>query len=99
MVSFIVLGNYTAQGAATINDAPDRMAGAEKRAEELGGKVKEVYFTMGQYDFVALFEFPSDEAMLTFALQVGREGNVRTTTLRAFPRKETVSMIQGLPSV
>ena len=98
MPTYIVLGNYTAQGVAAIKDAPSRMESAYKRAESLGGKAKEVYFTMGQHDFVGLFDFPNDEAMLSFTMQVGQEGNVRTVTLKAFSREETVRIIRGLPS-
>ncbi|MFQ5934371.1 MAG: GYD domain-containing protein [Dehalococcoidia bacterium] len=96
MPSFIVLGSYTPKGMEAIKGAPDRVAAEEKRIEAMGGKLKDVYYTMGQYDFVALFDFPSDEAMLSFMMHVGSQGNVKTTTLRAFPRNEAFELIRGI---
>lgn len=96
MPSFIVLGDYTPQGKQGIKGAPDRIEGEVKNIEALGGKLKDVYYTMGQHDFVAIFDFPSDEAMMKFMMHVGSQGNVQTTTLRAFPKDEAFDMIRGL---
>lgn len=35
---------------------------------KMGGKVIGVYMVMGEYDFVTIGEFPSDEASAAFAL-------------------------------
>ena len=50
--------------------------------------MKESYWTLGQYDVVAVFEAPDDESMTAFSLSVARLGNVKTQTLRAFSSKE-----------
>ena len=41
---------------------------------------------MGEYDYVAIGEMPSDEVAMRFLLSLGALGNVRTTTLRAFTK-------------
>ena len=53
-------------------------------AEELGGEVRQFYFTMGNYDIVAITEFPDDATAVTFVLRIGALGNVKATTLKAF---------------
>ena len=53
---------------------------------------------MGQYDLVAISEFPSDEVAATVALAIGSQGNVHTTTLKAFPEAEARRIIEAMPS-
>ena len=59
---------------------------------------------MGGYDFVCVIEAPSNkaaavfsEAAATFALAVGAQGNVRTTTMLAFPEAEYRKIVKSLP--
>jgi len=52
---------------------------------------------MGQYDYVAIAEVPSDEVGMTGLLSLGMQGNVRTTTLRAFTNKEFAEIVKKLP--
>ena len=69
---------------------------AAKHVESLGGKIKDIYYVFGQYDFVGIFEFPNDEAMLAFSMRAGTEGNIRFMTLKAFPKDQAVRIIEGL---
>ena len=52
---------------------------------------------MGEYDYVSIGEFPSDEHAMTFAMATGSRGNVRTTTLKAFTKEELAEIIKKLP--
>lgn len=52
---------------------------------------------MGGYDFVCVIEAPSNKAAATFALAVGAQGNVRTTTMLAFPEAEYRKIVKSLP--
>ena len=52
---------------------------------------------MGQYDRVVIVETPSDEVAMSALLQVGRAGNVRTTTLKAFTDEQFAEMVKKLP--
>jgi len=40
---------------------------------------------------------PSDEAYNKFAVWLGSQGNVRTTSLKAWPQEEMSKIIDGLP--
>ena len=96
MPHYVVLGNYTDKGIQAVKAAPGRMAGAAERVEQLGGKIESIHFTLGMYDFVGIFEFPDDETMLRFSMGTGKEGNIRFTTLRAFPKSQAVELIGDL---
>jgi uncharacterized protein with GYD domain len=97
MPTYITLYKFTDQGIKNIKEIPQRIADAIKEYEAMGGKVIGVYAVMGEYDIVAIGEGPSDEVAMTFALALGSQGNVRTTTLKAFTKEEFVGMIKKLP--
>lgn len=97
MPTFIVLMNYTDQGIKSIKEAPGRIAEWEKAIVAAGGKKIGSYTVMGQYDRVLIVEAPSDEVAMSGLLQLGRAGNVRTTTLKAFTDKEFAEMVKKLP--
>ncbi len=96
MPIYIILGNYTQQGIANIKDSPKRREAVKKMVEEAGGKWLAFYYTFGQHDFVSILELPNDEVALEILLKIGSQGNVRTTTLKAFPENEADKVIQKL---
>jgi len=53
-------------------------------AKQLGVTITQQYWTLGAYDLVAVLESADDAAVTAFGLSVGRIGNVRTQTLRAY---------------
>ena len=53
-------------------------------AKKIGVGVKDIYWTLGSHDVVAIFEAPDDESASALALSVGSRGKVRSETLRAF---------------
>jgi uncharacterized protein with GYD domain len=97
MPNYIMLVKLTDQGVKTIKEAPGRIDAALKAFEKMGGKNFTVYAVMGEYDYVAFGEAPSDEAATTFALGLCSLGNARTTSLRAFTKEEFAAMVKKLP--
>lgn len=97
MAIFIVLGSFTQEGITNIKDSPQRLEAAKKVADSVGGAIKEFYYTMGRYDFVAITEAPNYEAMMRALLTIGTTGAVRTETLQAIPIEKTVGIIKELP--
>lgn len=97
MSTYIMLVNYTQQGIENIKDSPDRLDKAKELLQSLGGEVKAFYLTMGTYDIVVVIEAPNDETVAKFVLAAGSHGNVRTTTLKAFPEPEFREIVQSLP--
>jgi len=52
--------------------------------EKVGGHVRELLWTVGEYDIVSVVDFPDDEVATAALLRVGSTGNIRTKTMRAF---------------
>ena len=96
MATFISLLNFTEQGIRNIKNSPDRNEAFRAMAENLGVTVKDVYYTVGHYDVVAVME-GSDEAVTTALLKVGSLGNVRTDTLRGFSLEDMKKIIGKMP--
>jgi len=97
MQTYILLIQLTDQGIKDIKNAPKRMELATQSLEAMGGKMIGIYSVMGEYDYVAIGEVPSDEVAMRFLLGLGILGNVRTTTLKAFPQKEFSAIVKKMP--
>jgi uncharacterized protein with GYD domain len=63
----------------------------------MGVSVKEMYWTLGQYDQVCVFEAPDDETAATVLLAADMLGNIRTQTMRAFTRFEMDRILAKVP--
>jgi uncharacterized protein with GYD domain len=87
MATYIALLNWTEQGIKTVKNSPKRLDGVRKQARKLGCEMKDVYLTIGAHDLVTVIEGPDDETVARLLLSVGSAGNVRTTTLKAFPEE------------
>ena len=88
MATFIMLGHFSDQGIRSVKDSTKRVETVKAAAKKLGITVKDVYWTLGQYDTVLIAEAPDEATMTAFGLTVGAHGNVRTQTLRAFSAEE-----------
>jgi uncharacterized protein with GYD domain len=88
MPTYVALVSFTDQGIAGFKDSPKRFDAFAKMLKQEGGKVRDVYWTIGPHDMVAIVDAPDDETMTAALLRVGALGNVRTTTLRAFSKRE-----------
>jgi uncharacterized protein with GYD domain len=87
----------TDQGIRNIKDSGKRIEKAKQAIASAGGKWVGFYMVTGEYDYVCITEFPSDEAGTAFMLALGAAGNVRTTTMKAFTEAEFVQIISKLP--
>lgn len=88
MATFVVLGCFTEQGIRDAKDTTKRAEAFKEMAKKIGVTVKDVYWTLGQFDVVAICEAPDDATASALAFSVGALGNVRTQTLRAFSQSE-----------
>jgi uncharacterized protein with GYD domain len=88
MATYIVLNTFTEQGIRTIKDTVSRADAVRDVARKFGVTLKDIYWTLGEYDVVALFEANDDASMTAFTLALGAQGNVRTQMLRGLNREE-----------
>ena len=96
MPTYVSLMKWTAKGTESIGEAPQRTAEAIKALEEMGGKLIGFYYLMGEYDMVGIAEAPSDEVAMAFLAGLNAQGNVRTTTMRAFTTEEAAAIMEKL---
>ncbi len=96
MPTYIMLGNWTDQGAQKVKDSPRRVDAAKRSLADMGGEVKALYMTMGDYDLVAIYEAPDDAVAARFTLLLGQLGAVRTRTMKAFPEAAFREIIASL---
>jgi uncharacterized protein with GYD domain len=96
MPTYVTLLNFTEQGILTVEHSPNRIEAAKELVEEMGGEYHDFYLTMGAYDGVAILEFPDDDTLAEYALRLGKGGNARTETLKAFTLEEFEAIAEGL---
>jgi uncharacterized protein with GYD domain len=94
--AYVMLANWTDQGARQVKDSPRRLDAAKKALVEMGGEFKTIYMTMGDYDLIVVYEAPDDAVAARFTLLLGQMGSVRTRTLKAFPEAAYREIINSL---
>ena len=96
MVTYVMLLNWTDQGIRNVKDSPKRLDAVKKLAKDLGGEVKSFYMTLVAYDAVLIVDMPNNDKLASFGLKLGSLGNMRSTTLKAFPEDDYRRIIAGL---
>jgi len=86
--------NWTEQGIKNFRDTTQRAQDFTKLVESSGGRVRELLWTVGEYDIVCIAEFPDEESGVAALLQVGSAGNIRSNTLRAFNAEDMAGIIR-----
>jgi uncharacterized protein with GYD domain len=97
MSAYIVLVNFTEQGAKNVKGTVQRAKAASQAAQAAGARFIGVWWTLGPYDAVLIVEAPDDETATRLLLATGMQGNTRTLTMRAFSEDEMERILQGLP--
>ncbi len=96
MAKYVILVNWTEQGIRDVSKTTERADQVRQLAQQLGGKITELVWTLGRYDLVAIVEMPDDETAALMGLRVGGMGSTRTETLRAFTADEMGGIIGRL---
>lgn len=96
MATYVVLANLTDQGARTMQDLGRRIENARETFRAHGAELKQIFFSMGVYDYVVIAEAPDDETITRVSLAVSSQGNVRTNSFRVFTEQEALKLVEGL---
>ncbi len=96
MSTYVMLANWTDQGMRAINDCPKRIDAARRELEAMGGQIRTILMTMGAYDLVAIYDAPDDAVSARFTLMLGKLGNVRTTSMKAFPEEAFRHIVESV---
>ena len=84
MATFVVLAGFTDQGIRNVKETISRAEAFKVMAKKSGITVKDLYWTLGQYDVIAVCEAPDDEATTAFSLSVSSRGNIRSQRCAPF---------------
>jgi len=93
MSTFIILSSFTEQGVRAVKDTTKRADKFKDMAKQHGATVKDLYWTLGQYDVVAIVEAPDVTSVTALGLSLGMAGNVRTQTLPAFSADDMAKVL------
>jgi uncharacterized protein with GYD domain len=88
MPKYVILVNWTEQGAQSVTDTVQRAEQVQQMVAQMGGRMDTLLWTQGRYDLVGIMEAPDEETAAAVGLRVGMKGAVRTETLRAFDAGE-----------
>jgi uncharacterized protein with GYD domain len=91
-----MLARWTDQGIRAIEENPRRIDAARKILQDMGGQFRSLYVTMGEYDLIVIYDAPDDAVAARFSLILGKTGNVRTSSLKAFPEEAFRQIIASL---
>jgi uncharacterized protein with GYD domain len=94
MPKYVTLYRFTDQGIRSVKESPSRLRAATKNAEAAGIRVVGAYYTEGPYDVVVISDAPDEKKATAFALGTAAQGNVTSTTMRAFDPQEFEQIVK-----
>ncbi|MBC7236425.1 MAG: GYD domain-containing protein [Chloroflexi bacterium] len=97
MAGYIVLGKYTREGIERIKDMPEIIKKHRAKLEGTGIRLIGTWCTLGQYDFVSIYDAPDDLAMAERVIETVQNGLVTTQTMRALSEEEFAQVVSKLP--
>ena len=97
MPTYISLVQFTDKGMQAAKETTVRVADWADKVQSKGVSIKQMYWTLGQYDQVCVFEAPDDETAASVLLAADMLGNIHTQTLRAFTTSEMESILANVP--
>lgn len=97
MATYISLVQFTDKGIQAAKETTERVAEWVAKVESKGVTLIQMYWTLGQYDQVCIFDAPDDETAASVLLAADMLGNIRTQTLRAFTATEMQEILAKVP--
>lgn len=97
MITYIGLLSFTEKGVQSIKETTKRAAAAKEAGKKFGVNMREIYWTMGEYDLVCVLEADNEQSLAAFNLAIAMQGNVRSHSLRAYSASEMDGVLAKLP--
>lgn len=93
MTRFVVCLNFLEKGFSNILESLTRAKDFQASAAAMGAKIEFSCWTLGQYDGIFVLSAPDETTAAALVLKLGRDGNVRTTMMRAFDADEFAAIV------
>src|SRR5882762_6479888 len=97
MPTYVSLVQFTDKGIQAAEETTQRVADWAAKVQSSGVSIKEMYWTLGQYDQVCIFDAPDNETAASVLLAADMLGNIRTRTMRAFTTSEMEKILSKMP--
>jgi uncharacterized protein with GYD domain len=95
MPLYVTLGKYTSEAMKNINEVPERLAQNTRLIESKGGKLVAFYGLMGEWDILAVSEFPDEKSAMSALLTIGKAGRLATHTMAAVAGEEFANLAKN----
>jgi uncharacterized protein with GYD domain len=95
--TYISLVKFTDKGIQNAKQTTQRVTAWAAKVQSMGVTIKQMYWTLGEYDQVCIFEAPDDETAASVLLAADMLGNIRTQTMRAFTAAEMDKILAKVP--
>ena len=95
--TYVSLVKFTEKGVQNAKQTTQRLAAWAAKVQSMGVTIKEMHWTLGEYDQVCIFEAPDDETAASVLLAADMLGNIRTQTMRAFTASEMEKILAKVP--
>ena len=95
MPTYVSLVKFTQHGLMTMKDKGiERAELVQKNAKAHGGKLLQAYYCLGEYDVVAIWEFPDNRSAMKAAVLNASLGHIQITTMPAVTRDDWKKLVQ-----
>ena len=95
--TYISLVKFTEKGIQNAKETTQRLDAWAAKVQSMGVTIKQMYWTLGEYDQVCIFEAPDDETAASVLLAANMLGNIRSQTMRAFTAPEMEKILSKMP--
>lgn len=95
--TYISLVRFTDKGIQGAKQTTQRLSAWAEKVQSMGVTIKQMYWTLGEYDQVCIFEAPDDETAASVLLAADMLGNIRSQTMRAFTAAEMDKILARIP--
>lgn len=95
MPTYVSLVKFTQHGLMSMKDKGiERAETVQRNAKAHGGKLIQAFYCLGEYDVVAIWEFPDNRAAMKAAVLNASMGHIEITTMPAVTRDEWKKLLQ-----
>ncbi len=85
MPLYVIFSKLTDKGARSLFENPERLKEVNRELEEMGVKVLQQYFVMGDYDFMNIVEAPDEKTLSAALVNLLMRGTIHTITYQIMP--------------
>ena len=94
MARFVATIRFTGQGIKSIQETTRRAASFKAAAKKLGVNVLDIYWCLGPFDGLLIFEAPDSQVATSAMLYLSAQGNVQTQTAEVFSAADVEKILK-----